>query len=273
VQHALSVAEAIQGDVTLLYVIDDRRSKRTEPMEWPANAIVGHAKCKVRRRVLVGSVAETIGRYADDLGADLVTLTAGAHSWWNRLWRRSAAVDIASATDRPVSFARLSGRTTAREFKAILCVVALDGTDDPLVRSSEELARRCDATLVLLHVVPEVSEALIAYGVPGVEDRPLSREVAEHRLRGLSAELSRPHLTATASGSPYRCIENAAREHKSDLVVIGRHGGALSGLNPRSVLARVSSPVISVPVCSHAILGSNASTSFMHCGQMVTPRQ
>jgi hypothetical protein len=133
-------------------------------------------------------------------------------------------------------------------------VVALDGTDEPLVRFSEELARNCDATIVLLHVVPEVSEALLVYGIPGVEDRPLSREVAERRLRDLTAGLSLPHLTSIASGSAYRCIANAAREHNVDVVTTGRQrAGAIADLEPASVLARVSCPVISVPVASHAV--------------------
>jgi hypothetical protein len=137
-------------------------------------------------------------------------------------------------------------------FRSILCVVALDGTDDPLVRFSEEVAQRCDATLVLLHVLPEVSEALLAFGVPGIDDRPLGREVAERRLGQLTAGLSRPHLTAITAGSAYRSIANLAREHKTDVVITGRRDGTLSSLDAGAVLSRVSCPVISVPVDSRS---------------------
>ena len=257
VEHALNVAEAIQGDLTLLYVVNGH-SKRGERVEWPASAMADHRKCDVRRLVLVGSVAETVNRYADDLGADLVTVTAGSSRWWKRLWRRSAAAEIAAASDRPLCFAKLSAPGPTRAFRSILCVVALDGTDDPLVRFSEEVAQRCDATLVLLHVLPEVSEALLAYGLPGIDDRPLGREVAERRLRELTAGLSRPHLTAITAGSAYRSIADLAREHKADVVITGRRDGTLSGLDVGAVLSRVSCPVISVPVGSDSALGASA---------------
>jgi nucleotide-binding universal stress UspA family protein len=239
VQHALNVAAAVQGDLTLLYVLDGRAT-RAEPVEWPANAMVDQRNCKVRRVVLVGSVAETVGRYAGDLGADLVTVTAGSFRWWNRFWKRSAATGIAAVTDVPVCITRLSSPALPTAFRSILCVVALDGTDEPLVRFSEEVAQRCDATLVLLHVIPEVSEALIAHGIPGVDDRPLSREVAEQRFRELTARLSRPHLTAITTEPAYRSIANAAREHKADVVI--------TALDAESVLSRVSCPVMSIPV-------------------------
>jgi nucleotide-binding universal stress UspA family protein len=258
VQHALNVSEAVQGDLTLLYVINGR-SKGAEPVEWPASAVAGHCRCEVRRLVLVGSVAERVGRYADDLGADLVTVTAASYRWWSRLWRRSAAAEIAAATDRAVCFTRLSAPASANAFRSILCVVALDGTDDPLVRFSEELAQRCDATLLLLHVVPEVSEGLLAFGVPGVEDRPLNKEVAEQRLRELTAGLSRPHLTAITTGSAYRSIAKLAREYEADVVITGRGDGTLSGLDASAVFSRVSCPVISVPVGSRYVVGRRGS--------------
>src|SRR4051812_37291553 len=41
VHHALHVAEALQGDLTLLYVVDGRR-KLADPVEWPRNAMARH---------------------------------------------------------------------------------------------------------------------------------------------------------------------------------------------------------------------------------------
>jgi nucleotide-binding universal stress UspA family protein len=256
VQRALNVARALQGDLTLLHVINER-SRRTNPVEWPANALASHRSCAIRRLVLMGSLPETVRRYADDLGADLVTVTAGSYRWWNRLWRRSAAAKIAAATDRPMCVATLSAPTPATPFRSIVCVVALDGTDDPLIRFSEEVAQRCDATLFLLHVIPEVSEGLLAFGVPGIEDRPLSREVAQRRLRDLTSGLSRPHLTTITTGSAYREIANLVREHRADVVITGRRDGALSDLDAGALLSRVSCTVISVPLGSRRLVGSS----------------
>jgi hypothetical protein len=101
--------------------------------------------------------------------------------------------------------------------------------------------------------VPEMSEALLAYGVSGAEDRPLSRKVAEHRLRKVAAGLTIPHLTAITTGSEYRSIANLAREHKADVVITGRRDGALSTIEARAVLSRASCPFISVPVGSSGL--------------------
>jgi hypothetical protein len=255
VQNALNVAEAVQGDLTLLYVTNG--SYRAEPIEWPANAMANRGTCHVLRSVLVGPVGETVERYADDVGADLVTVTAGSYRWWNHLWRKPAAAAIADVTDRPVCFTRLTGPPPATAFRSILGVVRLDGTDDALLRFSEEVAQRSEATLVLLHVLPEVSEALIAYGIPGADDRPLSREVAEERLRDLTARLSHPHLTAITTGSAYRSIANLAREHAADVVITGRGDDGFPALDAGAVLSRVSCPVISVPVGSRALVSSS----------------
>jgi nucleotide-binding universal stress UspA family protein len=268
VEYALNVAEAIQGDLTLLYVMNGRL-KRAEPVEWPPNAMATHGAGEVRRLVLVGEVAETVGNCAAEMDADLVLVPAGSYRWWNRLRSRPAAARIASSTDRPVWFDQLPIRRPATAFRSVLCVVALDGTDDPLLQFSEEVARRSDATLILLHVVPDVSEALIAYGTPGMDDRPLSREVAEKRLRELTAGLSHPHLTAIATGSAYRSIAKLAREHQADVVITGRRKRAMAGLDAGAVLSWVSCPVIAVPVGAHSAVrrGSGAVARTMaHAG-------
>jgi nucleotide-binding universal stress UspA family protein len=257
VQHAISVAEAVHGDLTLLYVVDDRRSRPTEPVEWPAHAIAERARSSIRRVVLFGSVAETAARYADDIGADLLSVTSAPSGIGKRLWKSSIADHIGVCTDRPVCVSQISAGPPPSDFRSILCVVALDGTDDPIVSVGAELAQRSDATIVLLHVIPEVSEGLLAYGIPGTDDRPLSREVAEHRLRELTAGLSRPHLGSIASGSTYRGIAHAARKHNVDLIITGRRtAGSTARLDQRSVLARVSCPVISVPAGSRALVHS-----------------
>ena len=255
VQHALNAAEAVKGDLTMLYVLDGR-IRHAEGFEWPANAMAAHRNSAVRRLPVVGSVADTVGRYANDVGADLITVTVGSNRWWNRVWRKSTAAAIARATDRPIYLTDRSAPPLSSAFKSFLCVVALDGTDDPLVRFSEELAQRYDATLVLLHVLPEVNEGLMAYGLLAADDRPLSREVAERRLKELTAGLYCPNLTAITTGSAYRAIEKLRREHEADAVITGRRDGAVSDLDPGVLLSRVPGPVISVRTGSHVLLDS-----------------
>ena len=129
-------------------------------------------------------------------------------------------------------------------------MLSLDGTDEAVIGFSEELAHRCGATLVFLHVLPEVSEALLAYGVMADGDRPLSREAAEQRMTELMRDVSRPHLTAITTGSAYRSIGKLAKEHEADLIITSRRNGALSDFDAGRLLSGVACPVISVAVSS-----------------------
>jgi hypothetical protein len=70
VRHALDVAEALQGDLTLLYV-PNGPPQRAVRVEWPGNAMASPDSCEVRRLVLPGSVR----RRSDD------TLTIWARTW------------------------------------------------------------------------------------------------------------------------------------------------------------------------------------------------
>lgn len=246
VQHALNLAEATQGDLTLLYVIDED-SKRAQPVEWPVNAMMPRCGYNVRRLVLTGRVRETVAEYAETLDADLIAVTTRWGPWWSRLRRKPLVRNTAKPVERAVCLTRLSDPIPTAEFKSIVCVVNLDGAENGLIEFSREMAQRSGATLIYLHVLPEMSEGALAYGVAG-SDRPLGKEVAEDRLRELTARLSVPYLTAIRTGSAYASIAKLAREHKADLVIIGRSEASLSALDPDAVLSRAPCPVMSVPV-------------------------
>jgi hypothetical protein len=43
-------------------------------------------------------------------------------------------------------------------YRRIMCVMTLDGTDTVVLKHAETMAQCCAAELVLLHVLPQVSE-------------------------------------------------------------------------------------------------------------------
>jgi nucleotide-binding universal stress UspA family protein len=251
VERAIQATAAMRGELTLLYVVDQRRLQKAEPVEWPANALATRAKCRVHRVVLPGRTAETINRHADDIGADLVAITSQHYAGWTRIWNKSVAAEVAHRTNRPVWFTRSSVIGTGHSFRLrkILCVVSLDQTDDAVIAHASVLARRSTAEMMLLRVVPEISEASLAYGVIGVEDRPLSERVAVQRIRELSKSLPTPHTFLVTSGGAYKSIGKAVREYGADVTVADRTrtGSARSaGLDLRSVLSELSCPLVSV---------------------------
>lgn len=100
------------------------------------------------------------------------------------------------------------------------------------------LARHFGARLVVLHVIPPVTD-------------PEPRRAA---LRSLAAELAAdvPVETETVAGVPARQIAASASRHRIDLIVMGTHGRtgashALLGSVAEAVLRRAPCPVLTVP--------------------------
>ena len=235
----------------------NKRSEAVQPVEWPTNAEAADGGLNVRRVAVNGTIRGTFARYADDLGADVITVPAG-YPWWQRLWRTSVANAVAASTDRPICLTNVTGPAPASRVSSILSVLRLDGTDEPVVRFSDELAERCDATLVFLHVLPEVRDAL-PYEVLADWDRPLNRKVAERRMREAMLHVRRPHLTAFAMGALYRNVAKAAKEHNADLVITSRPRGAGYGFDAGALLSKLSCPVISVTADSSAVFRHHAA--------------
>ncbi len=255
VQHAIDVASSMRADLTLLYVVDPLRSRPGRPIEWPRNAMVEHSGCHIRRAVFSGPVVGMISQYAEDVDADLVILTSRYGGGWTRLWTGSVAADIAASTRRPVCLTSEKVLANGRRFRChrILCVLTLDGSDDPVVLHAEALANRFGGELLLLHVVPEISEALLAYGIAAADDRPLSESVAAQRIRELAAGISCPHSTSIVSGSAYTSISRIARKYGADLAVVGKPSSGCThgpGLDFRTLLGRLSCPLLSIPTSS-----------------------
>lgn len=250
VQHALPIAEALRGNLTMVH-LRNKRSEAVQPVNWPTNAEAADSDLNVRRVTVNGTIRGTFARYADDLGADLITLPAG-YPWWQRLWRTSVANAVAASTDRPICLTNVTGPAPATRVSSIVSVLPLDGTDEAVIRFSDELAERCDATLLFLHVLPEASDAL-PYEVLADRDRPLNRKVAERRMREAMLRVRRPHLTAFAMGSLYRNVAKAAKEHNADLVLTRRPSGAGYGFDTGALLSKLTCPVISVAGSSSAV--------------------
>jgi hypothetical protein len=139
--------------------------------------------------------------------------------------------------------------------RRVLCVAGLEGQDAGLLQQAQEVAARSGAELILLHVVPEVSEGLLMFGIEGSGGRPLSVQLAREKLAELTASIPMPVTTSVMIGPPAKCIGLAAREHAADLVIaprVARHarferGGAYTA-DLGASLSRLNCPMLTVPV-------------------------
>jgi len=258
VDHAINIATAMRAELTLLYVVDQRWYKRASRLGWPPNAL-GRTQthCAIHRLILPGNAVETITRYADFIKADLLAMTSEKYERWTCFWNHSVTGGVMESTQRPVCVTDLRLADTDYRFRSrkILCVLNLDGTDDPLILHAEALAQRSGGELILLGVVPELDEGLLIEAIHGL-DRPLSANVAVKRIRELGKGISVPYRTSVMIGSPYKCIRAAAREHSADIVMAARPSpGRMESycLDMQSVLRRISCPLVSVTGSAAAV--------------------
>lgn len=252
VAYALCVAEGLNAHLHLLYV-SDSVSDQVGAKDWPFNALTGELSGRSpSRSVLTGPAATTIAGYADAVDANAVLMPSRRYGRWKRLWKRSVTEEVMRLSHRPVivtSASATDGDFSVRNHR-ILCLVGLDDRETTLVRNAEELASRTTSDLVLVHVVPEASEALLYHAIDG-GCRPLSRERATAELTELAHSLRLPAETSVCTGQPEKCIALAVRERPVDLVMMSRARGewrAAYGSDLAGTLSRLQCPLLTVPV-------------------------
>lgn len=252
IDHAIDFTGSMRGELTLLHATGRPSSTGTQDFRWPARLPDAHPTLNIRRVVLPGEPSETIRRYADFMNANIVFMGWRARAKWTRPWKKSVTLQVLGSTRRAVHMVRLTpGDVDYRpRCRKLVCVLNLDGTDDAVIACGTAIAARCGAEVTVVHVIPEVSEATLAWGHPQY-DRPLSQAVAMDRIRDLKHKFPAGYATAVMSGELHKCIANAARQAGADLIVASR---ALPGTwapacpDPRAMLRRVACPVVSVPV-------------------------
>jgi nucleotide-binding universal stress UspA family protein len=251
VGYALDLAGKINAELTLLHVSDDPWYKRARRLGWLGTGPVGEQKnIDVHRLVLAGPVPETITRYADLIDADFIMLTNRNPGWWSRLWKSSVVDQVMKSTKRPVFITNRKSQESGSpvNFRQILCLLNLDGTDDAVVMHAQRLAKRSGGSLILLGVIPEASEGLLVeFNLS--PNRPLSRSVAAARIREIGEALSVPYNSLILTGRTRHCLLAAARAWSADIVVVSRGVPGFPiphSLDVRPALRTLACPLLSV---------------------------
>ena len=135
------------------------------------------------------------------------------------------------------------------DFKRILLAVDFSEDSEFIGKRAAELARKHDATLVLIHVVVDLSghwydRILMSSLSDDVQDELV--ENADKRLRELREKLGVPEAECLVEvGSPKTGVLNAVKKRDIDLIVVGSHGSggvdALLGSTAATILHK--SPV------------------------------
>lgn len=209
--------------------------------------------------VVQGSVPSEILRFAKELPADLVVMGTHGRSGFERLMLGSVTEKILRKAPCPVLTVPLRAPAVAPVnalFNRVLCAVDFSPASIHALSLAQSLAGEASARLCVMHVLEPVSifEPVVAVGSDGLPavSADLRREV-RHRLEGLVGGDTRAFTDVAeivVAGKPYQEILRAAEEQRSDLIVIGAHGGRRGlpafGSTTAHVVREAQCPVLTV---------------------------
>ena len=277
--YAIAVAHWYKASVTALYVLPQVASliPAGDPGLYPAivftaedlqqfrasvEAFVAKSdhdhQVKVEALATEGNAAAEITRLARELPADLLVMGTHGRSGFDRLMLGSVTEKMLRKTPCPMLTVP-SGVTRVPAgpipFTRILCPVDFSPSSFKALEFAESLAEETDAHLRIMHVLEPASVfepvPMGGGGAPAVN--PNASGAALERLRNVISKDARIYSQVTetvAVGKAYREILKEADEHRSDLIVIGAHGGRLGsgafGSTTSHVVRAATCPVLSL---------------------------
>ena len=212
----------------------------------------------VDTEVVQGSVNGEIVRFANELPADLIVMGTHGRSGFDRLMLGSVTEKILRKAPCPVLTVPARAPQVApvgELFTRVLCAVDFSPASLRALAMAQSLAGEAAARLCVLHVVEPVSvfEPVVAAGPQTEAASADVRREARHRIEQLIADDTRAFTDVAeivVAGKPYREILRAAVEQRSDLVVIGAHGGRLGlpafGSTTNHIVREAACPVLTV---------------------------
>ncbi|MBN1852857.1 MAG: universal stress protein [Pirellulales bacterium] len=265
-EMACQVAKRLGSEVCLLHVIPLLSSLRLpqEFSDW--SILVELAKKESTERlaeyrarleqegvpvteakILEGIAFDRILAHADDLDPNVIIAGVGSAGTDQQMTLGITAERLCRKSSRPVWLVNSKSKVVP---SSILCPVDFSKSSSRALRNALFLARRFEAELTVLTVVPPVS---ILYGWLGRNKEAEQRAQVNYHQRALDDFLGPFDLhgvmwrKSMRHGPPDREILAAAAETSPDLIVMGSVG--LSGLS-RILLGSVAERVLQAVPCS-----------------------
>jgi nucleotide-binding universal stress UspA family protein len=177
------------------------------------------------------------------------------------------------------------------QFKTIAVATDLSDTASSALRYAQAMARTCQSTLVLVHVIDPVAYAF-PDGAPFLLAANAAAAAELKRIEEETSALGIPVHSVIESGIVYQRILQAVSDHHADLLVLGTRakteaGRVALGTVARQLLAKSRCPILTVSPdavnslpwggCWRRVLAatdfSPASIRALHSAHQVTLRQ
>jgi nucleotide-binding universal stress UspA family protein len=157
------------------------------------------------------------------------------------------------------------------EYKKIVFATDLSAGAETILRNAIAVARAHQAQVEILHVLPDVDQALVNYVSVFMGSEKLAAHEAEHkdtvagelsrRLRDFATleladhpeDLARISRIEVVHGPPASTILSECKKRRADLLVIGTHGKgrieyAFLGSIAQKIMRRSEIPVLLIPL-------------------------
>lgn len=145
-----------------------------------------------------------------------------------------------------------------KEFKTILFAADFSESSDYAFQYAYSLAKKCDARLLIIHVINEPVD-LRGFYVPHISFDKLEQEI-EEGAKKMMEKFCRNYIkdfdnyeTSIVPGIPYDEIIKKALENSADLIIMGTHGRAgldhvLFGSTAEKVVRKSPVPVMTIRI-------------------------
>ena len=240
-RHALALANAFDGEVRFLSIVDDRTSAslagydspdddRRDALEASATEhlesleeLATDAAVPFESTVEHGIPHEAILDHADDHGADLVAMGTHGRTGLQRMFMGSVTERVVRTSDVPVFTTRTSPDESAG-YDDVL--IPTDGSDaaTAAVEHGLAVAERYDGTVHALSAV-DLSSIGGSYDAASIiKAWKRNCEQAVDEVADAAEERGIDVVTEVDQSTPYRAIESYVDERGIDLVTMGTHG-------------------------------------------------
>jgi nucleotide-binding universal stress UspA family protein len=257
-RHVQALAEHFGAEVILLHVVEpftydnsvlDKMAVRK--MELQLFLAAEFRPFRVKRLVVEGDPTRRIAETAKAEDVDLIMMPT--HGWgvYRRFILGSVTAKVLHDAARPVWTCGHAEDSPSRQqlrLNRALCAIDLGPNSQRVLGWASGLAESYGAELTVAHVcqTPEVEVAVLA----GHDVTPLLVDKARANVSNLCQKLPIPTQSHVTCGDVAQSLQRAAKDFKTDLIVIGRSTeqdilGRL-GSNCYSIIRQAPCPVISV---------------------------
>lgn len=157
---------------------------------------------------------------------------------------------VLRTTKTPVWIAKPQAVEAGSSFRCgrILCGIQFGAEGRRVLDYAARWAGAWGAELLIVHVVPEISEALLYTSLDYLGEVELNPQSARDRMAAMADMIDVPYQVESGMGGVSVVLRHMAARWRADVVIVGR-GGAVDqriGMNLEGIIERAPCPVIAV---------------------------